>query len=215
MRVSCGFAERDGNETAAADTVSSNPTQTVKALMRLRNKPFWLIAFALLSVACCSGQAAKCDGQLVIRSNYTVCLPPTWDYVREDRKADRLSACNVDVRHCTGDGGGFPVRGAVFLIVAPVQSSRVDGLTAERIARSSDPSGSSQIEAVDLGPGKQCFLGRTRMMEKVWNDVYGLQIGTKSFRVWSQYLDTTSDRLKAYRDDVKAILSSVEVKVSQ
>ena len=118
-----------------------------------------ILATPLFASRPLSAQPTEC-AQRVNMKSYSVCLPLTWHYVRDD-DLDRVSACNVDVVHCTGNGGGFPLRGAVFVIILPASASQRKQQNPADVVGLKRPSVRSEdVQEIDLGPDKKCLLHR-------------------------------------------------------
>ena len=60
---------------------------------------------------------AQCDNSVEMKG-YSLCLPRRWR-VFKDGDSDRISSCNNALGKCTGDGGGFPLMGILFLTLSP------------------------------------------------------------------------------------------------
>jgi hypothetical protein len=175
-----------------------------------------LVAFA--SVLCASKAVCADCGQKVEMAAYSVCFPKTWRVYREDAR-ETVSGCNRKSGACSGNGGGFPVPGVVLIFLFPAAAGpghpRFQG---PRDLASNAPQINASVSRVDLGrPGDarnrtECWVSRSLMFGKVWNEVYGLQVGSTLFRASVQYNAETDNKVANYRDAIKDILSSVGVR---
>jgi len=105
----------------------------------------------------------------------------------------------------------------IFLFPADKGPGHPEYRDAREIAQSA-----AQLEAPLIVPvtlisgrspnGKECWVSRSFMFGKVWNDVYGLRVGSTLFRVGVQYNNEPA-RIPSYSDAIIAILSSVSVRI--
>lgn len=150
-------------------------------------------------------------------STYSICFPKIWK-VYAKASSDRVSGCNKSNGRCTGTGGGFPLRGAVFIFLLP--ADKVPGHAEYRsaldivssAAQNSTPTISTiQLQANGTTRVRECLVSRSLWFGKVWNEVYGLQVGSRLFRAWVEY-NNEPGNVEGYRDAIVGILSSVSVR---
>lgn len=160
--------------------------------------------------------AGKCQQRFDMRT-YSACFPNTW-HVDARPAAKRVSACNKLNGDCTGTGGGFPLPTVVFVFLFPADSApgHPQYRDAREIAATAVQLETPVLSKIDLlpngkGDSRQCWVSRSLMFGKVWNDVYGLQVGSMLFRASAQYNDEPA-RVEEYRRAVLEILSSVSVR---
>jgi hypothetical protein len=149
--------------------------------------------------------------------SYGVAFPKGWK-VYVNQPLQRVSGCNKAEGPCTGNGGGFPLPGVVFLFLMPAENVPGQRYTTLEEIVASAPSSSvpnPEVKEVSL-PGssptdaeKRCLVSRRLLPGKVWDEVYGLRIKERLFRVWVQYNDDRKEA--AYRAAVLEILSSISV----
>jgi hypothetical protein len=165
------------------------------------------------SIALCQDLRVNCE-QLVEMRSYSLCLPSSWHYTRSEH-LDRVSACNKDFEHCTGNGGGFPLPGAVFVVIAP--ADRLPGNDKDLtglVARAKTNAGANNyvISELDLGNAKRCIVVRSHLSPTmILNDIYGLQIDSLLFRAWAQYDGSSAEQSKSYQKTIEDVLSSVSI----
>lgn len=172
-------------------------------------------ALVLAPLVCLNGDSTGC-AQPVHMQRYSVCLPTGW-HVETTPGSDKVGACNKQPP-CTGTGGGFPLAGVVFLFVFPADQGpghpHYD--SARDLAASVRQLGATTVEEVHLRgvpsvSSRDCWISRSLMLGKVWNDVYGLRVGSTVFRAASQYNNEPA-KVALYRDAVIGILSSVALR---
>ncbi|GEM_PF-3809314 len=155
----------------------------------------------------------------VAMATYSACFPSGWQ-VFTDTGLDQVSACNKKQGRCTGTGGGFPLKGVVFVFLTPVEKlpGHPNYGSVEQIAESGPHAGmpSPAVIPVELGNEKgkrKCVVARRMMSPALgfWDETYGLEVDGHLFRGWVQYPDEDADKVEAYRRAVREILSSVSV----
>jgi hypothetical protein len=147
-------------------------------------------------------------------ATYSVSLPGGW-WFHKNESLDQIQICNIRNGECTGTGGGFPLAGAVFITLTPVDNlPDHQKYTAVRDIVSAVPHAGmpaptvSRVELRSDGGARECQVARSLLFGTVWNEVYGLSVGGRLFRAWVQYnQDLKMDA--ANRSNVVDILSSV------
>jgi hypothetical protein len=148
---------------------------------------------------------------------YSVRLPSTW-HVETKAANQRVAGCNKESGECTGTGGGFPLPGVVFVFLLPADKApdHPHYRDAHEIASTAVQLGAPIVTRVDLLPAaqegaRQCWVSRSLTFGKVWNEVYGLQVGPLLIRAWAQY-NNEPGRVEGYRQAILEILSSVSAR---
>jgi hypothetical protein len=147
-------------------------------------------------------------------AGYSVSLPSSW-WVREDKSLDKLMTCNRANGQCTGTGGGFPLAGAIFVVIMPAEivpgSAHVKTVydIVDNVPHAGLPA--PTIAKVELGDGKTCVVARSLLFGEVWDEVYGLDVRGHLFRISVQY-GRESSKEAEYRHMVLTILSSISVR---
>lgn len=166
----------------------------------------------ILAIAWCSLFATEAQGTEVVVEGYAVSFPNGW-HVYTDKALGSVSGCNKTSGKCTGNGGGYPLRGAVFVFIVP--GDKAPGHSpfhsVEEIVDSFPHAGqgSPGVSEVNLHrEGTKCSVARMLRFSEVWDEVYGLDVGGKLFRVWVQYNDEPG-AIGRYRQVIEQILSSV------
>ena len=159
----------------------------------------------------CHTVFAEC-AQRVDMATYAACLPKGWVFFR-DAALDRLSGCSKLSGKCTGNGGGYPLRGAVFIFLMPA-----DKVTDHPPYRSPDdivsaaPHGGRPAPDIGevrlIGQGKRCLVARSLLFGRVWDEVYGVEVNGRLFRAWVQY-NNEPGSIDKYRRQIEGILSSL------
>ncbi|HKV42317.1 MAG TPA: hypothetical protein VJX67_24150 [Blastocatellia bacterium] len=151
-------------------------------------------------------------------NNYSVCFPDGWR-VYQDKTLDRVSGCNRKNGNCTGNGGGFPYPGVVFIFVLPAKSvpnhppyrDVTDIVSSVPHAGAPPPPITEVSLSGPLSGTAKCLLARMLMFDEVWNDVYGLDIDKTLFRAWAQY-NNELPKVEHYRSTIVQILSSISLR---
>lgn len=168
---------------------------------------YFVVVGALVWSFCAAAQSTSkaCPNEVAMQS-FTVCLPSGWYWERET-KNDLLKACNKVSGECTGNGGGFPLKGAVFLFIAPAEllPGKTKSLDAIVEREAKKPLDEKTVVDVPIGPDKRCVLVRSRMKPtSIWNDVYGVQAGPLLVRAWAQYREEPG-----FRETIVQVLRSI------
>ncbi len=84
--------------------------------------------------------------------------------------------------------------------------------TAKDIAqRQKDREGSGDVVKIDLGGGNYCYRFRSLQNELlIWNEVYGLQVGSTVFRIWAQY-NNEKWAIQKHQSAVLTVVKSVRL----
>jgi hypothetical protein len=185
---------------------------------QLRFKRNALAITLLLNAALCFGSVSESSCQQRIEmAGYSVCFPRTWRVYRNPSRGT-VSGCNKTEGDCTGTGGGFPLPGVEFVFLFPAERGpgHSQHKSAHEIAANTPQASPPVVTEVSLTPDgatqdRQCWVSRSLMFGKVWNEVYGLSVGTMLFRASAQYNNEPS-KLQGYREAIREILSSVSVR---
>ena len=153
---------------------------------------------------------AVCEHTIQMKA-YSICLPNNW-FVEKNTVTDQVAVCNKPSDKCTGNGGGFPLAGAVFVFITPVLgNSRIAGTAKDIAQRQKDRLGSGDVVKIDLGGGNHCYRFRSLQNELlIWNEVYGLQVGSTVFRIWAQY-NNEKWAIRKHRSAVLTVVKSVRL----
>ena len=171
----------------------------------------WL-AILVFSLIACSMLLGISNCDKIKMKTFSACFPSSWSAGKID-KYDQIVACNSKQGNCTGNGGGFPLPGRMFLFVSPIDNlpGNEKYHSSKDIALTDPYSKDAVIEPIVLEESeiKDCFRSRSLFAGKVWNEVYGFRMGKKLFRAWVQY-NNESNMLKVYRNSVLDILASIK-----
>ena len=192
----------------------SNRARNESALRRRATR----ILAALLSTLAVPLGFSQC-AQQVTTPSYSACFPSGWT-VEQDKTLDRIIACNTKGPCATG--WGSPVRGLAFLFIIPADripehphyrgahdipaSEPHAGLPAPEITEC------ALVEKAQQRDEGKCFVGRRLLSwAGAWDEVYGLELNKRLFRVWTRYEDDPR-KIAEYRASIREILSSISLK---
>ena len=163
--------------------------------------------------------AAETDASKACRSvsmaTYSVCLPAGWQF-RRDATLERLFTCSKKRGLCTNTGGGLPLKGIVTLSMEPADKAPNPSSyhTADDVALSiphgQDPPPTVERVTIEGNPATTCSVARRLLSwAGVWEEVYGLNVAGRLFRVQVQFPDEPAV-WAARAATVRKILSSVK-----
>jgi hypothetical protein len=172
-------------------------------------------ALLLLLLSLAGSAFSQCD-QKVDAPSYSVCFPAKWATFK-DSSLDQISGCNKRNGECTGNGGGFPLPGRVFIFIAPAEKLPIEPKphSIEEIVRM-PPFRPDEVEitAIALAKSsepKRCLVARSLLKPfGVWNEVYGIEVDSRLFRAWVQY-GNEPGKMNGYREAIIHILSSISL----
>jgi hypothetical protein len=167
-------------------------------------------------VGCLARSAPSIPLQQVRMATYSVSLPGGWWFIKNE-SVDQIQTCNIRTGKCTGTGGGFPLAGAVFITLTPVDNlpDHQQYATVRDIVSTVPHAGMaaatvSRVELRSDGGARECQVARSLLFGTVWDEVYGLSVGGRLFRARVQY-NQEPKMDAANRSIAVGILSSVSV----
>jgi hypothetical protein len=181
-----------------------------------------ILVFAVMLLVSPSLAISQC-ARKVAMATYSACFPNDWQ-VFTDTGLDQVSGCNKKQGSCTGTGGGFPLKGVVFIFLTPAEKVPYQKYhDVEDIVASAPHAGEpappvSEVNFGDENGKRKCLVARRLLSPALgfWDEIYGLEVDGRLFRVWVQYQDEDRpEKIEAYRSAVKQILSSVSVDQSK
>ena len=157
--------------------------------------------------------SAPICGQLIKTAAYSVCLPRGWNVLERRNSDSEITACSGKGK-CMFTGGGLPTPGHVVMYLIP--AANAPGLrdigSASSLVKDRSWQGTGQlVEEVPVhGYGiKSCWVSRGLLFGKVWNEVYGLEVGPAVLFINVKYNNEIGN-VDMNRSVVRNILSSIE-----
>jgi hypothetical protein len=166
--------------------------------------------FAVLAMMSLSAQAALGQCKPVDMKAYSLCFPEKW-HLEKSPTPGKGSGCSKITGACTNSAGA-PLPDLIVFSIRPFEGPGDLSAAITKV----DPHVSSKESPAELASGAltgqiEYVASRTLLPNKVWNDVYAIETGSKIIILEAHYNDE-SGKIDRYRQTIFGILASVTVK---